>query len=374
MVIDFVFDGLLVTGFGLVHSILAALRLKQIVHARTGIDAMLWRMVYSFCSVFYILVAAALWRPVDISVWNLSGFPAVIVSAIGVASWLWYFQIHLVEYDVGLAFGSTAVISALLGRETPKIKLWRVGLRRWIRFPVHTAFFPMFFATPHMSLSGLILAVGVNFYNIVGTVLYDIRLTKLGGDLYLEYRKVTGNFLPCRTRPQGARNLLMARPTHWKNPASYLPAFLVGAIGGLGYWYILGSVSKDLTHLLAAWGVSLVVGIIAGALLGLMPANRIPNDGYPETDAEYQERQCSAATQAAVVSAVSLVTWTGVAYLNLGFIRHLPAVLPMWITTLWFGHVALFFTSHLLEKPGRLELGHESPGATRVHKLDCIQG
>ncbi len=176
---DIVIDSLLVVGFGLQHSLIATVTVKKKVQKLTGLDPVSWRGVQSLINVSYVILAACLWREVPIVVWDFAGTPLYwVLGAILVASWVWYFQIHLFEYDCGLAFGSSAVLSRLHGSPLPPMEMWKVGSRRWLRFPVHNAFFPMFFAFPRMSLSMLVIAVVGNINNIYGTILYDKRLER----------------------------------------------------------------------------------------------------------------------------------------------------------------------------------------------------
>src|SRR4051812_33828295 len=116
MVFDLLWDAALVAGFGVQHSVLATLRAKKAVRWLANLDPLTWRGPQSFINVLYLLVAACLWRPVDHAVWELTGPSYWVMASILYAGWLWYFEIHLLEYDVGLAFGSTAFINRVLGR------------------------------------------------------------------------------------------------------------------------------------------------------------------------------------------------------------------------------------------------------------------
>ncbi|GAA3293636.1 hypothetical protein GCM10020295_16050 [Streptomyces cinereospinus] len=189
-------DALLVVGFGVQHSGLATLRVKRLVKAKTGIEALAWRSVESLSNVVYILVAAALWQHTGDVVWELTGASMVIMYALAVASWLWYWQLHLFEYDCGLAFGSTTLVSQAAGAQGPKLINWKVGSRRWIRFPVHTAFFGMFFCLPVMTTDLLVLAVVLNVYNVIGSILYDKRIIATAGDAARPYINLTGLIFP----------------------------------------------------------------------------------------------------------------------------------------------------------------------------------
>ena len=157
MFFDLMWDAALITGFGVQHSLLATLRAKKVVRRLANLDPLSWRGLQSFVNVIYVLVAACLWRSSDVVVWEFSGPAYWIMASILYAGWVWYFQIHIFEYDCGLAFGSTAIVNRVLGRKSPAVEMWKTGFRRWSRFPVHAAFFPMFLAFPRMTVDLLVL-------------------------------------------------------------------------------------------------------------------------------------------------------------------------------------------------------------------------
>ncbi len=237
MVFDLFWDGALVAGFGVQHSVLATLLAKKVVRWLANLDPLTWRGPQSFINVLYVLVAACLWRPVNYVVWELTGSSYWVMASILCGSWLWYFEIHLFEYDAGLAFGSTALINRSLGRKSPPLETWKTGFRRYSRFPVHAAFFPMFLAFPRMTADLLVLGIAGNCYNWIGTELYDLRLKRLLGRPYLEYVHRTGLIFPSVFRNfRGAYDLELPKPTHWRHPLNNVPGIAIGILGGVIYW------------------------------------------------------------------------------------------------------------------------------------------
>ena len=267
--ISLVIDGALVAGFGIQHSLLATLRVKARVKRRYEVEPIAWRSVESLCNVVYILVAAALWQYTGIEVWHFTGAAAAVLWTVLALSWVWYWQLHLFEYDCGLAFGSSTLVAALAGRPNSRLIPWKVGSRRWIRFPVHTAFFGMFFLIPTMTADLLVLAIVANVYNVIGSVLYDKRLERLSGEPYFGYQRVTGLIWPPVYRaPRGAVDITMPRPRHWRRPVAHLPGLGGGfAIGAL-YWWLLGDIGTAPTEMLLAGGVGLLASILVGLVLG----------------------------------------------------------------------------------------------------------
>ncbi len=329
-----VIDGILTAGFGIQHSVLATLRVKALAKRATKVDALAWRSVESIVNVLYVFVAALLWEPVTLVVWRLTGWPAVAMTAILAASWVWYWQIHLFEYDCGLAFGSTSLVTALAGKHGLKNPAWKVGSRRWIRFPVHTAFFPMFFCFPVMRADVLVLAVVLNIYNVIGSVLYDRRILKLVGEPYQKYIDVTGLILPNPRHLRGAADISMPEPMQWKKPSAHIPALLVGlALGGF-YWLLIGSPSRTpesfATIALAALAGSAFVGIVLGAL----PVPGRYND--------WSGIQTNMSTSVSISAAVGVITWGAIVWASTGELPLLAAPLPMWFIVQYFGHVVAY--------------------------------
>lgn len=330
-------DGLLVAGFGVQHSALATLRVKRAVKAATGIESLAWRSVESLSNVVYILVAAALWQHTDLVVWRLSGVPMVVMYGLAVISWLWYWQLHLFEYDCGLAFGSTTLVAQIAGAPGPKLISWKVGTRRWIRFPVHTAFFGMFFFLPTMTADLLVLAIVANVYNVIGTILYDKRLLTLAAGAYRPYVDVTGLIWPPFYRaPHGAADLAMPAPQHWRKPAMHLPGLVVGVGLGLLYLGLIGPRATTGMDMLVAGGAGLLGAVLSGLILGTVLR--------PETK-DWPQQQTDLSTTVALNAATGVVTWAVIGWAQTGTAPSFAAFLPLWFIVQYLGHVFAFFAA-----------------------------
>lgn len=311
---------------------LATLRVKKIIKAKTGMEALAWRSVESLSNVVYVLVAAGLWQTTPESViWQTSGVLMYAFYAITVASWLWYWQLHLFEYDCGLAFGSTTLVSRVTNSPGPKLIPWKVGSRRWIRFPVHTAFFGMFLFLPTMTADLLVLGVVLNVYNVVGSILYDKRLLRLVKDAYMPYVNVTGLiFPPVYRAPRGAVGVKMSSPAHWRRPLKHTPGLVVGIGLGVLYWLVLGDNATSPMDMLKAGLVGLAGAAVTGLLLG-----RILR---PFAD-DYGQVQTDLSTTVALNAAVGVITWAVLGWVNSGSPPSFAAFLPLWFVVQYLGHV-----------------------------------
>jgi len=342
-------DGLLAAGFGVQHSVLATLRVKRTVKAKTGMEALSWRSVESLSNIVYILCAGALWQHTDDVVWKLSGIPMIVMFSLAVASWVWYWQLHLFEYDCGLAFGSTTLVAQLAGARGPRLVSWKVGSRRWIRFPVHTAFFGMFFFLPTMTTDLLLLAVILNAYNVIGSILYDKRLITLAGAAYRPYLDVTGLILPPVYRsPRGAADLEIPLPQHWRKPLLHLPGLLVGIGLGVLYRFTIGPVAETPLGMLKAAGAGLLAAAVCGLVLGRVCT--------PDSD-DWGQQQTDLSTTVALSAAVGVITWAAIGWVQTGSAPGFAAFLPLWFTVQYLGHVFAFLADRAKWSASLLPLG-----------------
>ncbi|WP_295460757.1 hypothetical protein [uncultured Pseudomonas sp.] len=332
------FDTLLVTGFGMQHSVLATLKVKAIANKLVKIDSLAWRSIESLTNISYIFIAAWLWQPVDQIIWSLEGVSYYVAAALVAASWVWYWQLHLFEYDCGLAFGSTSFVSAMAGKSSLKNPLWKIGSRRWIRFPVHTAFFPMFFLIPTMTADLLTLAIVLNIYNVIGTILYDKRLEKLAGVQYSNYQKVTGNILPNFKRLEGAKDIETAAPQHWKTPHIHVRGVVGGIILGVFYWVIIGVPNSSGGSLATAAAAGLVGSMLVGFIIGAGP---LPGGLKP-----WQQMQTNLSTTVALASALGIIVWAALVIFKTHDLPYAAAFLPMWFTVQYMGHVIAYLVGN----------------------------
>ncbi|HYI61699.1 MAG TPA: hypothetical protein VEW93_07830 [Acidimicrobiales bacterium] len=333
-----IIDGLLVVGFGVQHSILASLRVKRVVKAKTRMEALAWRSVESLTNAVYILAAAALWQRTGDVVWAFSGTAMVAVGAVAVVSWLWYWQLHLFEADCGLAFGATTLVAHIARTEQPKSVPWAVGSRRWIRFPVHTAFFGMFFFLPTMTADLLVLAIMANLYNIIGSILYDNRLKTLAGESYMRYVNVTGlMFPPVYRAPRGAKGMDMPGPHHWRRPLVHTSGVVAGLGIGLLYLAIIGPRATSGRDMLVAGLTAVLAAVLVGVVLG--------NLRKPDRTVDWHQQQTDLATTISLASALGVVSWAGFGWISSGQAPYFAAFLPLWFMVQYLGHVIAFLAA-----------------------------
>lgn len=335
MVKDLIIDGLLTLGFGVQHSIIATLGIKKLILKYLKLDSMQWRSLQSFINVNYILLAFSLWRPSDYVVYELTGVWAIVMGVCLVIGWLWYFESHIFEYDCGQAFGCSAIIARVFKLEKPIPELWKVGGRRWIRFPVHTAFFPMFLCFPVMTADLLVFGIVINIGNIIGTILYDKRLIKMAGKVYLNYIDRTNLISPFMfgKKKKGAIDMDLPKPVMFKNPGIYFDAIAIGILAGIGHYYVVGShVENSLASLYSMALFSLAVALVCGVLIGIINRNSLGN--YLKRD-NSKNMLTLIGAKCAIVSAFNIISFYSISYFVQGAVPSFAIILPLWLIVLW---------------------------------------
>ena len=163
------------------------------------VSAPLERATYVLCASLMQAVLLWGWRPIDGTVWHVSGISAGVLRTGYVVGWL-------------LAFGSTFMINHadLFGLRQAWLAARRVpytppafterGLYRWIRHPLMTGFIIAFWCSPSMSVGHLLLAAGATGYIIVGVALEEHELQRQFGEAYAAYRARVPALLPIAWR------------------------------------------------------------------------------------------------------------------------------------------------------------------------------
>jgi hypothetical protein len=99
-------------------------------------------------------------------------------------------------------------------------------------------------------------------------------------------------------------------------------------------------------EIFTAWGASWLLAAAGGAALGALKLRRMEQ----LRGTEHDRLQVELAVNAALMSAVSLITWFAIGLGTTGQAPTLAVVLPMWTTTLWMGHVAAYATASMLAR------------------------
>jgi protein-S-isoprenylcysteine O-methyltransferase Ste14 len=184
----------LIALFGCQHSVMARPGFKA---AWTKIiPASLERSVYCFAAAACLVALFAFWHPIEGTIWSVSAEPARMAiwglfllgwTILFIATWL------ISHFEL---FGLAQAWHHSRGRDLPPQEFRTPFLYRWIRHPIYTGFLIAFWATPDMTYSHLVLALGMTAYIFIGIAYEERDLVEHFGDRYRDYRTQVGSVFP----------------------------------------------------------------------------------------------------------------------------------------------------------------------------------
>jgi protein-S-isoprenylcysteine O-methyltransferase Ste14 len=185
----------LIALFGLQHSIMARPAFKR---AWTRVvSPAIERSVFVLAASVALLVLFWFWQPIDKTVWLVSGN-----SWFGTILWVIFwagFGIVLVStflINHFELFGLQQAWFNMSGREAEAPELRQPFFYRWVAHPLYAGFFLGFWATPHMTVGHLLLAVALSIYMLIAIRYEEHDLTELFGEDYRRYRSRVGGLIP----------------------------------------------------------------------------------------------------------------------------------------------------------------------------------
>ncbi len=194
MVQGFLVDGALIALFGLQHSVMARRSFKS--WWTSTVPECVERSTYVLATSLVFIVLIRYWQPLPGNVWRVDGpLPKgglYIISALG---WgLVLFSSFLTNHwDL---FGLRQTFLYSRGRRYTPVPFKESSLYRYIRHPMMLGVLVAVWATPEMSISHLVLAVGFSLYIVVGVHFEEQALKRDIGDPYVSYQRRTTRFFP----------------------------------------------------------------------------------------------------------------------------------------------------------------------------------
>jgi protein-S-isoprenylcysteine O-methyltransferase Ste14 len=125
------------------------------------------------------------------------------VFLLGVATVL-YATFLIDHFDL---FGLRQVVLYFRGREYSYKTFVTPSLYKHIRHPLYVGWFITFWATPHMTVGHLLIAIGVTGYILVAIVFEERDLGEMLGEDYRRYRDSTPMFVPRLTKAGGGERI-----------------------------------------------------------------------------------------------------------------------------------------------------------------------
>jgi protein-S-isoprenylcysteine O-methyltransferase Ste14 len=180
--------------FGLQHSIMARQSFKD---AWTRVvPPHVERSAYVLASTVALALIIWLWRPLPGVVWRVDAQPWVaLLWTLNALGWIGV-PVSTFLIDHFDLFGLKQSFHAFRDKTyepSPFVMPW---LYRYVRHPMMTALLMGLWATPDMTVSHLVLSVGLSLYVVIGVHFEERGLARELGAAYVQYQASTPKFFP----------------------------------------------------------------------------------------------------------------------------------------------------------------------------------
>lgn len=181
----------ILTLFGLHHSITARASFKE--KLTQYIPAETERSTYVLISGIFMYILCFYWQPVAGTAWNIDNtFISVLLKVIHVTGWL-VMVAATFEIDHFHLMGLKQSLKADVA-EGKKLK--ESFLYSIVRHPIQTGVLMGVWSTAYMSMTQLMLSIGLTFYIVIGLHFEEKSLISHFGDTYLNYKKRVPGVIP----------------------------------------------------------------------------------------------------------------------------------------------------------------------------------
>jgi protein-S-isoprenylcysteine O-methyltransferase Ste14 len=154
------------------------------------------RSTYVLLSSVALMILFAGWQPLGGGVWHVTD-PTLRGVLWGGFSFGWLLLLastfHLNHFDL---FGLRQVWLQLMGRPYTHLSFGTPGLYRLVRHPLYVGWLFTVWATPTMTLSHLVFAIGTTVYILIGIQLEERDLIAHFGKTYADYRRQVPMLVP----------------------------------------------------------------------------------------------------------------------------------------------------------------------------------
>jgi protein-S-isoprenylcysteine O-methyltransferase Ste14 len=189
-------DVALIAIFGLQHSVMARPRFKR---AWTRIvPPAVERSVYVLCASIALLILFWFWQPIDKTIWLVSPNSAWLTYILWVIFWGGFGIVLISTFLINHfeLFGVQQAWMNMRGAQADAPELRQPFFYRWVAHPLYAGFFLAFWATPHMTVGHLLLAMVLSIYMLIAIRYEEHDLTDLFGEDYRRYRSGVGMLVP----------------------------------------------------------------------------------------------------------------------------------------------------------------------------------
>ena len=183
-----------VAAYLLIHSVMARSWFKR--WWTRFIPPALERATYVLIAGVTTFLLVWAWQPMPQTVWHLES-PALVGAIYAIYAFGWVMMlVASFNIDHFSFFGLRQMWNAVSGRPAKAVPFTARFLFAIVRHPISLGWLTVFWATPHMSVGHLLLAVCVSVYIGVVTPIEESDLVTELGEEYVNYKKRVRAILP----------------------------------------------------------------------------------------------------------------------------------------------------------------------------------
>jgi protein-S-isoprenylcysteine O-methyltransferase Ste14 len=185
---------LLILLFGLQHSIMARSGFKKFIEG--AVAPHIERSTYVLVSSLALALLMWQWQPIDGMVWQFEGmFAQYLFWGLFCFGWALIFVATFLTDHFDL-FGLRQVYLNMVGKSYTNVEFKTVFLYKMMRHPMMLGMLIALWANPVMTMSHLLLSVGLSIYVFIGIYFEERALLRHLGNNYAQWRSKTPMVLP----------------------------------------------------------------------------------------------------------------------------------------------------------------------------------
>lgn len=181
--------------FALQHSIMARPNFKE-VWTRI-VPKEIERSTYVWLSSFALILIFVFWRPMQGTIWDVSG--TIFEAAIQIIFWSGWLIVLTSTFMIDHfdLFGLRQIYLKLKQKQYSHAPFKKILFYKFIRHPIMTGFLIAFWATPIMTVGHLLFSVVTTIYIFIAVKYFEEKdlVDSIGTD-YVNYQKEVGMFIP----------------------------------------------------------------------------------------------------------------------------------------------------------------------------------
>lgn len=193
---------LLFASFGVLHSFLASLKVKQYLNRRLGKHIAFYRLFYNVSSIIYLVLIFDLAPRPDIQLYNLpEPFDIIILvpQLFGLAGIFWTLRYFCAREFLGVNqiirwFNNEYNVKELDEHLTLRIG----GPYRYSRHPLYFFSITLLLFRAEMNLYYLVFLFCIAAYFVIGSYFEEKKLVEQFGDIYKKYQNAVPRIIPLK--------------------------------------------------------------------------------------------------------------------------------------------------------------------------------